>query len=107
MIERVASGIPGLDKHMQGGFIKDSVNLISGATGTGKSIFGLQYIWHGLQKKENGVFMGPSLQRDDQAFLHWIELWLKRAPESTLSPHDRQEISSFIRSKQDAITCHR
>jgi len=54
-----------LDKNMQGGFIKNSVNLISGATGTGKSIFGLQYIWHGLQKKENGVFISLEQESED------------------------------------------
>jgi KaiC/GvpD/RAD55 family RecA-like ATPase len=57
MYERISSGIPGLDKLIQGGFIKGSVNLISGPTGTGKSIFGLQYLWHGLQNGENGVYI--------------------------------------------------
>jgi len=64
MAERVTSGVVGLDKEMEGGFIKDSVNLISGATGTGKTIFGLQYIWHGLQKGENGVYI--SLEQEPE-----------------------------------------
>lgn len=57
MADRITSGIPGLDNLIQGGFVKGSVNLISGPTGTGKSIFGLQYIWYGLKKGENGVFI--------------------------------------------------
>lgn len=64
MTDRIPSGIPGLDELIQGGFVKGSVNLISGPTGTGKSIFGLQYIWHGLQKGENGVFI--SLEQEQQ-----------------------------------------
>jgi len=56
-IERVESGIPGLDKLIEGGFVKGSVNLIAGATGTGKSIFGCQFILHGLKKGENGVYI--------------------------------------------------
>jgi len=65
MIERVTSGVPGLDKHMQGGFVKNSVNLISGSTGTGKTIFGLQYIWQGLKKGENGVFISLEQEPED------------------------------------------
>jgi len=65
MVERVTSGVIGLDKHMEGGFVKNSVNLISGATGTGKSIFGLQYIWHGLQKGENGVYISLEQEPED------------------------------------------
>ena len=64
MAERVSSGIVGLDKHMEGGFIKNSVNLLSGATGTGKTIFGLQYIWDGLLKGENGVYV--SLEQEPE-----------------------------------------
>ena len=65
MAERVTSGVVGLDKEMEGGFIKDSVNLISGATGTGKTIFGLQYIWQGLKKGENGVFISLEQEPED------------------------------------------
>lgn len=65
MIERVTSGIPGLDKHMKGGFVKNSVNLVSGATGTGKSIFALQYLWHGLQKGDNGVYISLEQEPDE------------------------------------------
>ncbi len=65
MAERVTSGVTGLDKHMEGGFVKNSVNLVSGATGTGKSIFGLQYIWHGLLKGENGVYISLEQEPED------------------------------------------
>ncbi|MCX6821156.1 MAG: hypothetical protein NTW30_00085, partial [Candidatus Aenigmarchaeota archaeon] len=34
MVERVSSGIPGLDKLISGGFVRNSINLVSGATGT-------------------------------------------------------------------------
>ena len=64
MIERVSTGIPGLDEVIQGGFVKKSVNLLSGPTGTGKSIFGLQFLWDGLKKGENGVFL--SLEQDQE-----------------------------------------
>lgn len=65
MIERVTSGIPGLDKLISGGFVKNSINLISGATGTCKTIFGLQFIWNGLKKGENGVFVSLEQEPED------------------------------------------
>jgi len=65
MSERATSGIPGLDKLMSGGFVKNSINMVSGATGTCKTIFGLQFIWQGLQKGENGVFISLEQEQED------------------------------------------
>jgi KaiC/GvpD/RAD55 family RecA-like ATPase len=65
MIERISSGIPGLDKLISGGFVKNSINLVSGATGTGKTIFALQYIWHGLQAGQNGVYITLEQEPED------------------------------------------
>ena len=65
MVERVSSGIPGLDKLISGGFVRNSINLVSGATGTCKTIFGLQYIWNGLQKGENGVYITLEQEPED------------------------------------------
>lgn len=56
-IERIETGIPGFDKLIEGGLVPGSTNLIAGNAGTGKTIFGMQYIWNGLQKGENGVYI--------------------------------------------------
>jgi KaiC/GvpD/RAD55 family RecA-like ATPase len=65
MIERVTSGIPGLDKLISGGFVKGSTVLITGGTGTGKTTFCAQFLWHGLQKNEHGVFVTLEEDVDD------------------------------------------
>jgi KaiC/GvpD/RAD55 family RecA-like ATPase len=54
---RVTSGIPGLDPLIEGGFLENSVNLVTGETGTGKTTFCLQFLWEGLQKGETGVYI--------------------------------------------------
>ena len=54
---RVPSGIPGLDPLIQGGFLENSVNLVTGETGTGKTIFCSQFIWNGLQKGDTGLYI--------------------------------------------------
>ncbi len=57
LIERVETGIPGFDRLVEGGFVAGSTNLLAGSAGTGKTIFGLQYLWNGLLKGENGVYL--------------------------------------------------
>ena len=49
-MERVKTGIPGLDEMMHGGFLPQTANLIEGAPGTGKSTFGMQFIYNGITK---------------------------------------------------------
>ncbi len=57
MVERVKTGIPGFDELVNGGIPKRNVVLLSGGPGTGKSIFGSQYLWNGLQIGEPGVYV--------------------------------------------------
>ncbi len=57
MVERIKTGIPGFDEILNGGIPKRNVVLLSGGPGTGKSIFGQQYLWNGLQKGEPGVLV--------------------------------------------------
>lgn len=47
-MERVKTGIPGLDEMLGGGFLRGSANLVEGAPGTGKSTLGMQFIYHGI-----------------------------------------------------------
>jgi KaiC/GvpD/RAD55 family RecA-like ATPase len=55
---KVPSGIAGLDELMEGGFEEGSINLITGKTGTGKSIFSAQFLYNGAKKyKEKGLFI--------------------------------------------------
>jgi len=58
MVERIRTNISGLDKHIEGGFVKNSINLISGGPGTGKTIFALQYLYESIQKdKDVGLYI--------------------------------------------------
>src|SRR4030042_735860 len=57
MKTRIETGIPGLDRLTQGGFIQNSVNMVTGETGTGKTIFCLQFLWQGLQKGDTCLYI--------------------------------------------------
>jgi len=57
VIDRCPTGIIGFDKICQGGFVRNSDNLIVGGPGSGKSTFLLQFLWNGVsQFNENGLY---------------------------------------------------
>jgi len=69
-VERTKTGIPGFDENIQGGLVKNSLNLVSGGPGCGKTIFCLQFIYNGIiQEGENGLIISfdeylDSLKKD-------------------------------------------
>lgn len=57
-VERISSGIPGLDDLIEGGLEKESIVLMVGSPGTGKTTLALQFLYNGaVQFKEPGVFI--------------------------------------------------
>jgi len=57
-VKRVKTGIPGMDEILNGGFPKRNVVLLAGGPGTGKTIFGMQYLWAGIsQYDEPGIYV--------------------------------------------------
>ena len=56
-MERVKTGIGGLDKMLQGGLIPHKNYLISGEPGTGKTILGVQFLLEGIQRGEAGLYV--------------------------------------------------
>jgi len=57
-MERVKTYITGLDKLLEGGFLKGSCVLLQGPPGTGKTIFGLQFLYQGCTKsKDSGMLI--------------------------------------------------
>lgn len=56
-MDRIDTGIPGLDLLIAGGMPKGFNVLVVGHPGTGKTIFGLQYLYNGALKGENGLFV--------------------------------------------------
>ena len=54
---RVATGIPGFDNLIEGGFPAGKSFLVKGEVGAGKSIFCLQYLLKGLMQGEKTVYV--------------------------------------------------
>jgi circadian clock protein KaiC len=56
-IERVNTGITGLDEMIAEGFWRGSTTLIAGPTGSGKTVLGLHFLCEGAVKDEPGLFV--------------------------------------------------
>lgn len=56
-MRRVKTGISNLDSIMGGGIPRNSVILVKGSPGAGKSNLGLEYLYRGALKGENGLYI--------------------------------------------------
>ncbi len=82
-MERVKTGIPGLDEMLCGGFLPRTANLVEGAPGTGKTTLGMQFIYHGIVAcKEPGLILTfeqfPQQYYSDAASFGWDFRQLER-----------------------------
>ncbi len=66
VIERVKTGIEGLDKALNGGIPRQTVVLISGGAGTGKSTICTQYLVNGAYMYgEKGLYISTEQSREE------------------------------------------
>lgn len=56
-MERVNTGIKGLDGLVSNGFWQGSTTLVAGPTGSGKTIIGLSFLCNGVQSGEPGIYL--------------------------------------------------
>lgn len=75
-MERVKTGVPGLDEMLCGGLLPQTANLVEGAPGTGKTTLGMQFIYHGIVAcGEPGLIMTfeefPQQYYSDAASFGW------------------------------------
>ncbi|MHB9288152.1 KaiC domain-containing protein [Halobacteriales archaeon Cl-PHB] len=72
-IPRIDVGIEGLDDMIQGGVPQRHLIVAIGSAGTGKTTFGLQFLYHGLKAGEKGVFI--TLEQSREAILDTANEW--------------------------------
>jgi circadian clock protein KaiC len=83
-IEKLVTGIPGLDLITEGGLPKVRTTLVSGSAGSAKTILAAQFLAEGIKAGENGVFItfeeSPKDIRANMKGLNWdIETWEKES----------------------------
>ncbi|MHB9287187.1 RAD55 family ATPase [Halobacteriales archaeon Cl-PHB] len=94
MIELTKTGIDGLDEILNGGIVRNSTTLVSGNPGAGKSLFGLQYIYNGVdQFDENGIYLSFEENAEDlreAAESIGFEKWQEYVDEGRIKVYDKQ-----------------
>jgi KaiC/GvpD/RAD55 family RecA-like ATPase len=68
VLNRIKTGIPGLDELLGGGFLKKSVILVSGPPGGGKSIFCFQFLYQGITEGKKALFLTLDKKADGLVF---------------------------------------
>jgi len=64
MERRISTGVYGLDELLGGGFRNNTVNVIFGGTGVGKTTFAMQFLNYGLNRGENGIFISMEMTEE-------------------------------------------
>ncbi|NJD51818.1 MAG: hypothetical protein FIB07_03020 [Candidatus Methanoperedens sp.] len=112
--ERISTGIKGLDKMTGGGFVRGSSILISGSSGTGKTILGIQFIMDGLLKNEPGIIVSfeEDLEqiRENSKMFNWnLEEYENKNLLKMISPleYDAYELALKIEETIDIIKAKR
>jgi circadian clock protein KaiC len=108
MAVRVPSGIPGLDKLIRGGFERGSLTVLSGGTGTGKTIFCIQFLLAGAKAGENGLFitfeeLKEDIIRDAESFGWDLVSW-EKSKKLFIHYYSPFEFEKFLSELEDLIT---
>ena len=73
--KRIPTGVPEIDMLIEGGLRAGKTYLVVGEPGTGKTVFGLQYLVSGLMEKEKGLYVAidekPADVVEQAASLGW------------------------------------
>jgi KaiC/GvpD/RAD55 family RecA-like ATPase len=74
-LERLKTGIRGLDELLGGGFPKGKTILVVGSPGSGKTTFAMQYLYHGALLGEGGLYVSmdepPENVKSDLSSFGW------------------------------------
>jgi circadian clock protein KaiC len=81
-VEKIKTNIQGFDDIAHGGIPKGRTTLVSGTSGSGKTIFGMQFLIGGLNSGESGVFVTfeetpKDITRNMKSFGWDLDKWTK------------------------------
>ena len=113
---KVQIGIPGMDGLLEGGFVPNSTVLLRGRAGSGKTIFGLQYLIYGALHGEPGILLSieeskKDLCKESAKFgwdLEYLEkqeklIILEKQTQYSNTIHELEKICNKIRAKRAVI----
>jgi circadian clock protein KaiC len=69
-LERVPTGIPGLDTVLRGGFLKAGIYILRGEPGTGKTILGNQFCFNHAAAGHHAIYVTLLAETHDRMMQH-------------------------------------
>lgn len=83
----VPTGVPGLDRILHGGFLRNRLYLLKGDPGTGKTTMALQYLLECHRRNEPVLYITLSETREDLEGVAASHGWsLEESPYATSPP---------------------
>ena len=99
-VERIKTGIEGFDNLVDGGIPQNFNVLVSGGAGTGKTIFGLSFIYNGAIKyKEKGLFLSFEQSEESlkkQAYQLGMDFEKAEVTIEYINPHKVGSIAEIV-----------
>jgi circadian clock protein KaiC len=100
-IERISTGMSGLDDILGGGFDPDRIYLVEGAPGSGKTTLALQFLLEGVKRGEKVLYVTLSESESELRListrhgwsLQGVSIFQFMPPEASLGPD--QEVTLF------------
>jgi len=93
-MEFTQTGIDGVDSILNGGIVTGSTVLVSGSPGTGKSLFGLQFLYNGVREfDEKGIYLSFEENEDDLAGAATsigLEAWPELVANGAIEVYDKR-----------------
>lgn len=109
-IERVPTGIAGLDQILEGGLLPGRTCLIQGAAGSGKTTLALEFLREGLRRGERCLYLTLLQSEDDLSDVATSHGWSLEGlqaghlPEQTWSEEGEQTLFSAFEVELNEIT---
>ena len=101
MLERIPSGIEGLDSLVEGGFPRKNLILIAGNPGTGKTILSAHFLYRGaVDYEENGIYV--SFVEDKESFINYMRRF--NMDFESLEKDGKIKILSMLTMKERAVS---
>ncbi|WP_277554529.1 RAD55 family ATPase [Halobaculum limi] len=96
MVDTIPTGVDGLDSILNGGLVENATVLVSGNPGTGKSLFGIQYLYDGVRDHdENGIYISFEENEEDirqAAESIGFDQWGEFVDEGRIKVYDKQHM---------------
>src|SRR5437868_12486721 len=100
MLERVPSGVPGLDTILCGGFLRGGIFIIQGSPGAGKTILGNQICFHHVAAGGRALYATVLAENHARMLLHIGQLGFF---EEAIIPDRLYYISAFRVLEQEGL----